>query len=199
MTLIVEDVGNKENKHILKHQWFDCHDIELLRAPLPVGDYILYTDAVEDVIRRKTNRGVALKKMDFVGSYKVTVDTKRDMQEIISNICGKQHGRFRDECRFAQDNGIELYVLVENLDGVRNIDDVAYWQNPRLERYERIKEMHLIGKWKSVPEPKSPPTSGETLAKAMKTMEEKYGVKFIFCNPDQAGEHILKLLTLQEG
>lgn len=197
--MIVEDKGQQANKHEVKHRWFDSHDVELLQAPLPVGDYILYTDAVEDVIQRKTKRGVALKKMDFVGSYKVTVDTKRDMQEIISNICGKQHGRFRDECWFARDNGIKLYVLVENLDGIRNIDDVAFWQNPRLERYERIKEMHLIGKWKSVPGPKSPPTSGGTLAKAMKTMEEKYGVKFIFCYPDQAGEHILKLLTLQEG
>lgn len=196
MTLIVEDVGNKENKHILKHQWFDCHDIELLRAPLPVGDYILYTDAVEDVIRRKTNRGVALKKMDFVGSYKVTVDTKRDMQEIISNICGKQHGRFRDECRFAQDNGIKLYVLVENLDGIRTIEDVAFWKNPRA----KIQKWVITSSGQRRKVLKYPDaTKGETLAKAMKTMEEKYGVKFIFCCPDQAGEHILKLLTLQEG
>lgn len=197
--MIVEDKGQQAGKHEIKHQWFDSHDVELLQAPLPVGDYILYTDAVEDVIRRKMKRGVALKKMDFVGSYKVTVDTKRDMQEIVSNICGKQHGRFRDECQFAQDNGIKLYVLVENQDGIRNIEDVAFWKNPRLARYEKIKEMHLIGKPKSVTLPKSPPTSGETLAKAMATMQEKYGVKFLFCYPDEAGEHILKLLTLQEG
>lgn len=197
--IIVEDKSQQAGKHEVKHRWFDSHDVELLQAPLPVGDYILYTNAVEDVIQRKTNRGVALKKMDFMGSYKITVDTKRDMQEIVSNICGKQHGRFRDECRLAQDNGIKLYVLVENLDGIRSIEDVAFWKNPRLERYKKIIEMHEKGKWKSVPEPKAPPASGKTLAKAMKTMEEKYGVKFIFCHPDQAGEHILKLLTLQEG
>jgi len=197
--IIIEDKGQQDGKHEVKHRWFDCHEVELLQAPLPVGDYILYTEAIADVIRRKTKRGVALKKLDFLGSYIIAVDTKRDMQEIIGNICGKQHGRFRDECILAQNNGIRLYVLVENQDGIRNIEDVAFWKNPRLVRYERIKGMHLIGKWKNVPEPKSPPTSGETLAKAMRTMQEKYGVKFLFCYPDEAGEHILNLLTLQEG
>lgn len=199
MTLIVEDVGNKEDKHVLKHQWFDCHDVDLLRAPLPVGDYILYTDAVEDVIKRKMARGVALKKMDFMGSYKVAVDTKRDIQEIVSNICGKQHGRFRDECRLAQDNGIQLYVLVENKDEIKCISDVFSWKNPRMHRYNKIAYMHQIGKWNHVVLPKAKPTSGEILAKAMLTMQEKYGVKFLFCRPEEAGEHIIRLLTQQEG
>lgn len=194
--MIVEDKGQQAGKHEVKHQWFDCHDIEILQAPLPVGDYILYTDSVADVVKRKADRGVALKKMDFVGSYKVAVDTKRDLQEIIGNICGKQHGRFRDECRFAQDNGIMLYILVENEDGVKTVDDLQYWENPRIK----------IQKWITTPSgirrkvQKYPDaTRGETLGKAMLTMQEKYGVKFWFCRPEEAGEHILKLLTLQEG
>ena len=89
--MIVEDRGQQAGKHENKYRWFDCHDVELLQAPLPVGDYILYTDAVAGVIRRKAKRGVNLKKLDFLGSYKVCVDTKKDMQEIVGNICGKQH------------------------------------------------------------------------------------------------------------
>ena len=73
--MIVEDKGQQAGKHENKHRWFDCHDVELLHAPLPVGDYILYTDTVADVIQRKTKRGIDLKKLDFLGSYKVCVDT----------------------------------------------------------------------------------------------------------------------------
>ena len=39
--IIVEDKGQQDKKHETKHRWFDSNDIEILRAPLPVGDYIL--------------------------------------------------------------------------------------------------------------------------------------------------------------
>ena len=197
--LIVEDKGQQEGKHEIKHRWFDCHEVELLKAPLPVGDYILADDRVLDVIRRKTRRSLELKKMDFLGSYRVAVDTKRDMQEIVGNICGKQHARFRDECILAQTNGIKLYVLIENTDRIASLADVAGWQNPRMARYEKIRRMHSVEKWRNVRLPKAMPTSGETLMKAMQTMQEKYGVKFLFCRPEEAGEHIVRLLTYQEG
>ncbi len=189
--MIVEDKGQQAGKHENKHRWFDCHDVELLQAPLPVGDYILYTEMVEDVIQRKAKRGVDLKKLDFLGSYKVCVDTKRNMQEIVCNICGRQHERFRDECILAKNNGIQLYVLVENEDNIRCIADVSAWQNPRTK----------IQKWITTPSGqrrkvlKYPDaTKGETLFKAMRTMQDKYGVKFLFCHPDEAGEKIVELL-----
>lgn len=192
--ILIEDKGQQENKHLIKHRWFGQNDIDLLRHPLPVGDYILYTDEVADVIKRKEKRGVDTKKMDFLGSYKVCVDTKKDMQEIVGNVCGKQHARFRDECILAQNNGIKLYVLIENTDGVKCIEDVFRWRNPRLERYNKIKYMHEYGRWLSVNLPKTPPTSGQTLAKALLTMQKKYGVEFLFCRPEEAGEKILELL-----
>lgn len=33
--MLIEDKGQKEGLHILKNRYFDCHDIEVLRAPLP--------------------------------------------------------------------------------------------------------------------------------------------------------------------
>ena len=99
--LIIEDKGQKEGLHILKNRYFKSHDMEVLRAPLPVGDYIIATDKVADVIRRKSARKMELKKMDFLGTYDVSVDTKKDMQEIAGNICGRAHPRFRDECILA--------------------------------------------------------------------------------------------------
>jgi ribosome-associated protein len=192
---ILEDIGNKAGLHEIKHAWFSDNDVELIRAPLPVGDYILMNDAVADVIARKNKRGVALKKMDFLGSYHTSVDTKKDIQEIIGNICGAQHDRFRDEVLLAQNNGIKLYVLVENKDGVKCIDDLLTWDNPRIR----------MAKWVTTPSGarrrvlKYPnATKGSTLAKAMKTMQDKYGVGFRFCSPEDAGETVLSLLTKQE-
>ena len=134
------------------------------------------------------------KKMDFLGTYNVSVDTKESIGEIINNICGKSHDRFRDECILAQNNGVRLYILVENEDGVTSIDDLYQWQNPRLHRYNKIRYMHNLGKWQHIALPKRPPTKGETLAKAMVTMEKEYGVRFLFCHPLQAGAKVVELL-----
>lgn len=198
MNLIIEDKGQQENKHLAKHLWFDKNGIKWERYPLPVADYILANEKVLDVIKRKEARGMEVKKMDFIGTYDVAVDTKKDIQEIIGNICGKQHARFRDECILAQNNGIKLYVLIENVDGVRSLDDLFKWSNPRIARYNKIKYMHSIGRWLQVALPKTKPTSGQTLAKAMFTMQSKYGVKFLFCKPSEAGALILKLLTTND-
>ena len=84
--LIIEDKGQKEGLHILKNRYFKSHDMEVLRAPLPVGDYIIATDKVADVIRRKSARKMELKKMDFLGTYDVSVDTKKDMQDIRDSV-----------------------------------------------------------------------------------------------------------------
>lgn len=192
--MLIEDKGQKEGQHILKNRYFKNNEIEVLRAPLPVGDYIIASDKVVDVIHRKSARNMELKKMDFLGTYDVSVDTKKDMQEIVGNICGKAHPRFRDECILAQNNGIKLYVLVENTDKVHSIDDVFRWKNPRLHRYNKIAYMHNAGKWLNTALPKAKPTSGETLAKAMLTMQLKYGVEFVFCRPEDAGAKVIELL-----
>lgn len=192
--LLIEDKGQKEGQHILKNRYFENNEIEVLRAPLPVGDYIIADDKVSDVIHRKAKRNMEVKKMDFLGTYAVAVDTKKDMQEIIGNICGKSHPRFRDECILAQNNGIKLYVLIENADGVKSVEDVFKWRNPRLERYNRIKYMQSCGKWLNASIPITPPTSGKTLAKSMLTMQLKYGVEFVFCRPEEAGKKIIELL-----
>lgn len=191
---IIEDKAQQENKHLQKHEWWEKNKINYERFPLPAGDYIIANEKVMDVISRKQKRGIEVKKMDFLGTYDVAVDTKKDMQEIVGNICGKQHARFRDECILAQNNGIKLYVLVENSEGIKTIDDVFHWRNPRLERYNKVAFMQNRGKWLYISNPKTPPTSGKTLAKAMLTMQLKYGVEFAFCRSDEAGKKVIELL-----
>lgn len=193
--VIIEDKGQQDKKHELKHFSWEAQGIYWERYPLPVGDYILGSPPVLDVIARKQKRGIDVKKMDFLGTYSVCVDTKKDMQEIVGNICGKQHDRFRDECILAQNNGIRLIVLVENTEGIRTIEEVADWKNPRMKRYEKVLEMHAKGKWENIPEPKAPPPSGTTLFKVMNTMQDKYGVRFQFCRPEEAAGRVVQILA----
>lgn len=193
---ILIDTGQKENMHDLKHKYLKELGIELEVVPLPVGDYILVNDAVDDVLKRKNARGIKVKKMDLLGSYKVSVDTKRDIQEIVGNICGNQHDRFRDEVLLAKNNGIKLYILVENEDGVSCLSDLYRWENPRAKMQKWITT--ASGRRRKVPVSEKA-TKGETLAKAMKTMEDKYGCVFVFCRPEETGERILELLQMKEA
>lgn len=191
---ILVDSGQQKKKHDLKHECMEKLGAELQIVPLPVGDYVLVSGDVEDVLNRKKNRGIDVKKMDLLGSYKVSVDTKRDIQEAIGNICGPQHDRFRDEVILAQRNQIKLYILIENTDGVSTLDDLDTWENPR----KKMKKWVSVadGGRKRVPVSQNA-TKGVSLAKAMRTMQEKYGVTFLFCKPEEAGAKILELLIVK--
>ena len=237
--IILEDRAQQDKKHELKHQKFAEMNVELVRVPLPVGDYVLMNEKIQDVIERKTGRnmgvigkkevtlkngktvernvyecGVELKKMDFVGTYNVCVDTKKDIEELINDIVGRQHERFRDECIFAQNNGVKLYVLVENLGGlvpytkdiynptIRSLDELHLWKNPRLFIMKSSNEVnghYKNGKPKYKKIQKYPKaTRGETLMKACYTMQEKYGVEFLFCTPEESAKWILTLLNKKQ-
>lgn len=204
--VIIEDKGQKEDKHTLKHNFFANRGIEVQRYPLPVGDYVLCTDKMLDVIARKAVRKKEPKKMDFLGTYSRVVDTKKDIQELIGNICGAQHNRFRDECILAQNNGIELFVLVENEPSViipkwgdktpihnsevHNLQELFRWINPRL----FMSQNRQFNYSKSGKKLQTGATKGKVIAKACLTMQAKYGVKFVFCNPRDAGQRVLELL-----
>lgn len=165
---IIEDTRQQINKHKIENEQLIQLGAKLLRSKLPVGDY------------------ANIKNMSIV------IDSKKDLQECVGNICGKEHARFRRECQLAQDNGIKLIVLVEHGWGIKSIEDVAMWRNPRIDTWERkVKSMQR--KCISIAGLK-PPTCGETLSKAMKTMQAKYGVEFMFCSRGDAGKKILEIL-----
>lgn len=196
--IIGVDKAQKVGKHDQKHNQLIELGHELISLPLPVGDYIMVTDAVKEVIQR---RGDRLKKMDLLGVTRRSVDTKYGMQEIYGDIIGKQHERFRDECILAQQNGIDFYVLIESAPEVSCFEDVRQWVDwPRLTIYckqngiktgegmmDRIKDYVLHGGRK-------PPVFGEQLYKAMATMAGEYSVKFRFCRPERTGEAVAWLL-----
>ena len=103
--IIIEDTRQQKGKHELKHDYFSANDIRLVRCALPFGDYAPVPP--------------------------VSVDTKKDMDEIAMNICGKEHKRFINECKAAKDAGCKLVILVENRLGITAMGEVHKWINPR--------------------------------------------------------------------
>lgn len=111
---------------------------------------------------------------DYALPPSISVDTKADMSEIASNI-GSDHKRFKRECIAARDAGCQLIILVENTDGIACVNDVHKWVNPELIYRPRA-------------------ITGERLQKAMLTMNERYGVRFEFCTPEESAKRIMELL-----
>lgn len=190
--IICVDKGQKDGKHEVKHKEIAQHG-NLVFIPIPFGDYIKGTPQVMEVVKR---RGETLKKMDLCGIVKFSIDTKASMEEIYGNIIGKSHTRFRDECILAKNNGCKLVVLVENDNGIKCLEDVYKWDNPRIQRYFYFKKMQAQGKAQNVKLAKKPPCSSRQLQETMETMQEKYGVEFLFCKKEECGKMIIDLLTI---
>lgn len=151
--IIIEDTRQQKGKHELKHDYFSANDIRLVRCALPFGDYAPVPP--------------------------VSVDTKKDMDEIAMNICGKEHKRFINECKAAKDAGCKLVILVENRLGITAMGEVHKWINPRTIYSEKC-------------------VQGDRLQKAMETISERYGVEFRFCVPEDAGRIIQEILKPYE-
>ena len=166
---------------------------ELVPIPLPFGDYAELTEEMQETIDR---RGAKLKKADLVGDIKVAVDRKNSIDEICGNVCSttKAHERFRDECILAQKCGCKFVILVED-DEVKSLDDLERWVNPREKKYFVMKARQDKGCKLKYPLPKQPPASGKKLAKALRTMREKYGIEVVFAKPKDAARVMVELLT----
>lgn len=116
---------------------------------------------------------------------RVCVDVKQDVVEIAGNLCSGDHERFRNECIRAKEVGARLYILIQENEcngiEITQPEDLRFWQSPK----------YKYGQHKGEP---LTTVKGETLGKIMRTMERKYGVRFIFCDEKDAGKIILKLL-----
>ena len=103
---------------------------------------------------------------------RLIVDRKQNLSEVCCNVC-QGHERFRRELLRAHENEIQLVILVEHGRGIKCLEDVIWWNNPR-----GGKSMQ-----------------GEVLYKVMKTQERKYGIKYLFCDKRQTGRRIIEILS----
>jgi len=185
--------GSHAQSNAYNHRMMARAGHELIAIPLPFGDYAELTEEMQRGIER---RGDRLKKIDLVGDIKIAVDRKNSIDEICGNVCSttKAHERFRDEVILAQKCGCKFYVLIED-ESVTSLDDLEHWVNPREKKYFIMKARKDKGYKLKYPIAKQPPASGKTLAKALRTMETKYGVTFLFCKPKDAAARIVEILS----
>ena len=147
------------------------------------------TKIVEEFDRRGIRHPVS--KL-MVGDYmnydnpRLIIDRKQNLSELCSNVC-QQHERFRAELVRAQENEIQLVILCEHGKGVKSLEDVIWWDNPR--SVKRIKGAD--GRWRNV---ETKAMQGDVLYKILCTMQRKYGVRFLFCDKKETGRRIVEIL-----
>lgn len=120
----------------------------------------------------------------YVGDYqsldnpRLVIDRKKNLQEICGNVT-QQHERFQRELLKAMDAGIKLIILIEHGDDIQTLEDVYFWDNPRLAE-----------------SPKA--TTGKSLYRSLCTIRDQYNVRFEFCTKSQTGAKIMELLDGKE-
>ena len=136
---------------------FQTHDVKFYKSKLYVGDYM------------------NPKKPDVV------IDRKQNLSEICGNVgsSAKEHERFRDEIVRANDIGVKVIVLIEHGHGFQTLEDIQWWENPRLKE-----------------SPKA--TDGVKLYKILKTMCDRYDMDVTFCEKSETGARIRELLSDDE-
>lgn len=142
---------------------FDRRDIKHPVSKLMVGDYMNYDNP------------------------RLIIDRKQNLSELCANVC-QDHERFRRELLLAQRNEIQMVILVEHGRGIRRLEDVIWWDNPR--RWKRVRNQKT-GKWEEV---ETKAMQGEVLYKILRTQERKYGCRFLFCEKEDTGREIIRIL-----
>lgn len=168
---IIQDTREQTGKHKHVMDGFQQLGINVVRSKLFVGDYTR------------------------IDNMTVCVDTKKDLQEVYNNLI-QDHRRFTDECKAAFSAGIKLIVLVEE-SGISSVKDVANWQNPRVIRWERLRDAHKAGKRMKEQLSPYPPVSSERLCKAMQTIAERYHIEWRFCDKADTARTICEILGIE--
>ncbi len=150
--------------------------------------------AIAKIIKEFYEQGVnSFVSKLFVGDYmnldnpRIIVDRKQNLTELCGNVC-QQHARFRDELMRARAHGVKLIFLCEHGKGIKTLEDVANWKNPR--RYKRVQHP-FNGKWYTM---ETKALTGEKLYKILRTLKEKYGCEFLFCEKAETGAKIIEIL-----
>ena len=147
--VLLEDSRQQPGKHKNIEQYCQNNGIIIRRSKLYVGDYQI------------ANKG------------DIVVDSKASVAEIAS-IVFQEHVRFRDECVRAQEAGIKLFVLIEEVLPGGLLEN---WRSP-------------TGR-DGLPRYKFDPIK---LKKTLLTMQDRYGCLFRFCDGRSTGRVLLEYL-----
>ena len=171
--IFIHDTRDQIGKHKVLEDWMEREGHQLVRSKMYCGDIALLHD------------------------QSVCIDLKGGgMHEVYNNIV-QSHDRFKRECVRAHMAGISLVILVEEK-GIRSLEDVKTWKNPRYERWKRenafVIRAQAAGKMLNHTVPKSPVPS-DRLAGMMDAMSIRYSVRWSFCDPQEVGETVYRILV----
>lgn len=157
--MILTDTRQKSENHIIRA--FDREKIFHLQTKLDTADYMLL----------KYEQGSGFGK-DFT----VLVDTKKDLIEMVGNLCSRDHDRIKREVELASSLGCKEFVFLIGTKKGFGIEDLMKWKNPH-------------GR-----------TTGKTLLKTMTTFKQRrleelgIDVRFVLCNKREMGDKVIELL-----
>ena len=169
--VILCDTRQQAGKHENKMGWWARHGVATRVQKLDFGDYM-------------------------TEGSNISIDTKRDMAEVAGN-CTRDHKRFAREMERAAAEGYRLIILVEAGGQYTCIGDVCKWTNTHCKAcaYKRNKSCNPRElRSKCLKHGTRKPVQGPQLSKIMSTMQEKYGVRFEFCNSMHSAKRICELL-----
>lgn len=167
--IFVHDTRDQAGKHKNVEDFLLSRGHEIVRSKLYVGD------------------------ISLLHNQTVCIDLKGlGLKEVYSNLV-QQRDRFKAEAVRAQDAHIKLIVLVEE-HGIRDIEDVERWDNPRVRQYADLVMAHSRGKLLSKRLPSRPPVSSKRLMNMMRVMALKYGIEWQFCDKADAGRCVERIL-----
>jgi hypothetical protein len=153
--IIIQDQREKHGHHNEISNYCKEHEIPLIRKRLEVGDYMLGE--------------VKCGKVVPIG--KRSIDTKQDLAELSSDLY-RDKTEFNKKYRKCYENGIELYVLVEQ--EITSLNDILSWSSP----HSKI--------------------SGRMLYDMIDRVRKSYGVKFVFCRKENVAQTIINILCESE-
>lgn len=153
--IIIQDFREKHGHHNSIQEYCKDNNIVLYRMKLEVGDYMLGT----------------FENGKYIPIGNRSIDTKQDLAELASDLY-KDKLAFNKKYRKCYDNGIKLFVLVEQ--EINSLSDIVKWNSP----HTRV--------------------NGRLLLDMIDRLRKSYGVKFVFCPKNQTAETIIKILTQSE-
>lgn len=152
--IILTDTRQQKENHIIKA--FDKSNILHIRTTLESADYM--------AVRYTKEKG-------FFKDYTTLIDTKKDLEEISSNLCNsKNHERIKKEIQKAKELGCRNFIFLIADNKIKTIEDLKQWKSKRTQ------------------------VKGNTLAKIMATMKERYNVRFIITPKRNLGKKVIQLL-----
>ena len=110
-------------------------------------------------------------KKGFYKDYSVLIDTKKDLLELCGNLCKTtEHERIKREIEKAKELGCKKFIFLIADNKIKTVNDLKNWSS----KYTKVK--------------------GHVLLKIMKTMSQRYGIKFIIVPKKNVGKKIIELL-----